>query len=170
MSFSYKSVASSVKGVYNIITNEDPLKPDTSANIWMDIYSSSYDSDANAGSFTKPAVSMAPMASLLRFNNNGNAKSVPDDWAAAVTNYWAAQLTPGTPQYDGFISISNDASKIKAPLHTALLAYDFSDNVNGSYPLFEDVFRVIEDLVKSIIWTIVEVKSTSTITYTISIS
>lgn len=159
MSLNYVTLAANMNGTYDTLKstkqqdnpNQVPY-PSNPGTKWMDDYIVFYDTDANAGTFSAASVVMASMPSLLIFDNNASACSGPTMMAAKLASYWIAQVTPGTPQIDTILSVSNDAAKIQTPIETWLC----SQTSTLSAPPYEALFNYIESQVKTIVWTVTE--------------
>lgn len=174
MSFNYSTVASKIKATHESIKSQyarsSAANSGDAAN-WMNTFADAYDTDANAGSFVLGNVVMTSNAGLLKFNNVGNTTGSCSAWANAIAAYWAAQLTPGAPELESIVSVSNDAAKIAGPITSSLLAMDFSSDIVGFSPNYENICKIIEDQVKTIVWTIVELNSVpASVTFSNSIS
>ena len=141
-----------------LITPGVPLPEDK----WISNYIIAYDNDANNGIFTAPSVVMVNKPELLIFIAN-SVCSGPDMLAAKISEYWQAQLTPGTPISGGIQNITNDAAKIQAPIENYLCTLG---TMTETTPYYEHLFQFIELQVKTIIWTVTESLSTYTVTIT----
>lgn len=139
----------------------------TSGTVWMDNYVDDYDTDANNGVFSAASVVMISQPELLRFNNYAVACGGDDMMAAKISEYWMAQVTFGSPQMDGIISITNDAAKIRAPIENYMCSYPGGQE---STPYYEHLFKFIEQQVKTIIWTVTELSGGVPTSYTVTIS
>lgn len=149
MPLNYKNISAAVKPIAQ--TNSNSSK----AAAWMSAFKSSYDTDACAGTPSVLSVSIVPQAGLLHFDNESYSSSA-SNMGTAIANYWAAQLTPGVPATYGIsiVSVTNDASKIGPLITTDLLSMASSGTERT--PHFDEVFQMIENHVKTIVWTVVE--------------
>lgn len=174
MSLNYVTLSSNILATYN--TQKNNLIQDNGNQVpypapvgteWMDDYITHYDNDANNGIFSLNSVIMTSNPELLRFDNYIQACNGDDMMGAKISEYWISQTAFGVPQYDGIISITNDASKIRAPIENYICS--LIGNIEYT-PYYEHLFSYIENQVKSIIWTVTEQNGASTIAYPVSIS
>jgi len=164
MSLNYSAVASAISSEYNDI-KQTPGTP--AGDRWMSFYTSTYDSDANNGSFSASSVVMVSNPSLLEFNVSNDTSTV-NNWAKSIADYWVSQVTPGSPQNCGAItSVTNDASKIESEIANYLSGLGDIERT----PYYEHLFEFIENQVKSIIWTVSESDGSGcSSTYNVSIT
>jgi hypothetical protein len=164
MALDYQSVASTMSAEYDSIkqTPNTPAGPR-----WMSKYKTTYDADANSGTFSMPAVVMTSNPGLLEFSVS-NDVSTAQNWAKSLADYWSSQVTPGAPQVCAAItSVTNDASKIESPILSYLTGLGDTERL----PQYEHLFQFIENQVKGIVWTISEADGSGcSTTYTVSIS
>lgn len=177
MSLNFVTVSANMSGVYTALkddktsdnANQTPY-PKAPSTQWIDGFKTHYNSNSIAGTFTKASVVMVSMPALLGFVNIGpSCDIVGGNMAKAITDYWTAQITKGTPQVlDVIDSVTNDASKISAPIKS----YICSQTSTSKTPSYEHLFQYIENQVKAIVWTVTEKNTagTSTSTYTVTIS
>jgi len=177
MPLNFITVSANMNSVYTSLkldkksdnANQVPY-PKTPLTQWIDAFKLHYDTDSNAGIFSKVSVKMVTNQPLLGFVNTGNSCAGPaTNMAKAISDYWVAQLTKGTPTVlDVIVSVTNDAGKINAPIKSYLC----SQVSTSKTPNYEHLFQYIESQVKTIVWT-VEEKNTAgdtTTIYSVSIS
>lgn len=167
MSLDYVTLASNMNSTYDTLKNtkqqDNPNQvpyPSNPGTKWMDDYIVYYDNDANNGTFSKTSVVMTSLPSLLIFDNNSSSCSGATMMAAKLAAYWSAQVTPGTPQIDSILSVSNDASKIQPIIESYLCARTSV----STPPPYEELFQTIENAVKTIVWTVTETGGSYTVT------
>jgi len=131
-----------------------------------------YFADAQSGECDKESVIISDGANkdLLYFAVQNNIITA-SNFASAISNYWSAKTTHGTPLLCGntIVSITNDASKIKTPIEAYMLGLTSSEK----NPPYNHLFSFIESQVKTIIWTITELSGpecTTPTSYTASVS
>jgi len=162
MALDYVTLASNMASAYDVLKASPSVNP---GNSWVQSFKTYYDGDATAGTFAPAAVSMTTNQPLLDFVVS-NSTNTPTVFAKAITDYWVSQTTPGTPQFAGIISVTNDASKIETPIRYILLG-----NSTLSTPPYESIFSSIETEVKSIVWTVTEnLAGGGTTSYTVKIT
>ena len=174
MTLNYVTVSANMDSAYDALKNDkiqdNPNQvpyPRAPLTQWMDAFKTNYDNDANNGTFSEANVVMTPMPALLEFDNTGSTCSGPNMMAAKIAQYWAAQVTPGTPQHKTSITnVVNDAAKIEAPIQ----AYLCGSTSVLSTPHYEHLFLFIENQVKTIIWQVTEADGGGSATYPVTIS
>lgn len=175
MSLNFPVVSSQMNDIYTGLkldkqsdnVNQVPY-PKAPGTQWVVAFKMYYDSDSIAGTFSKASVVMVSRPALLDFINTGNScASAPTNMAKVITDYWVSQLAFGTPQIlTSIVSITNDASKINAPIKDYLCTQVSTLKT----PSYNHIFQYIENQVKSIIWTVTEKDSTTTTSYPVTIS
>lgn len=132
---------------------------------WIDDFKLHYDNNSNAGTFSFTSVVMVSLPALLSFIGTSNScAGTAANMAKAISDYWAAQLTPGTPRFSSITSVTNDATtKINVNIKNYLCAQVSTTKT----PNYEHLFQYIENQVKTIVWTVSETNNGS---YTVTIS
>ena len=143
-----------------------PYPSDPGFSWWMNHYITNYDNDANNGDFEHSSVIMVPMPNLLKFQLTG---ANCDPMARSLANYWIAEVTHGSPEYDGIISVTNDAEKIFPIIRDYMCSYAASTGPLN-LPGYQHLFRFIESVVNTIEWTVTEIDGDSTINYIVKIT
>ena len=136
---------------------------------WMNNWMTVYDEDSLNGTMSAPSVKLVSFRPLLEFDRQ-NGIITASNWATAISNYWQAQLTKGTPTLCGnnIVSITNDAAKIQPTIESYLLSQISTEKL----PYYDQVFAYIESQVNTIIWTVTElggVGCSQPISYSVSV-
>jgi len=133
---------------------------------WVDFWSTTYDADANAGTFSSTSVVMSSSPNLLKFTATHVCNGT-NMIGAKISAYWASQTAKGVPQFLTTISsVTNNASTIQATIDTWMCSRNSVSSVNS----YEAMCSMIETAVKSITWTVTETSGTASTTYSVSIS
>lgn len=140
---------------------------ETPEETWSKNFKDIYDADALDSAFVVGIeevenITLMSNKGLLDFVASGNSPDNATAMATAIANYWAAQITPGTvPFTEGATAVgvvTNDAQKIIPSIVSALLGLaDKSSGDSGFKEDYVEVFEAIENEVKTIQWTVMEI-------------
>ena len=122
---------------------------------WVKAFMRFYDEDATSSTMSLPNVELVPMASKLKFSSDNTTASATNI-GTAIANYWAAQITPGSPSVGVSVALVVNNAAMIAPIITAGLL-SLSGKAQPDENPYESMFSIIEDAVKTIVWMVTEI-------------